>query len=94
MPVLINILPTNYWYLLCLYAFGVRLLYEPTSEPSISLANKFIDTYHIHLEEMFGNRAYTYTIHAHTHLAYQVKLHGPLQTHSQFVFEVNNFLNF
>jgi len=31
--------------------------------------------------------AYTFTAHAHLHLAEQVRLHGPLQSHSQFCFE-------
>ncbi len=35
----------------------------------------------------FGRYAYDYTLHAHLHLACQVRLHGPLQSNSQFVFE-------
>ena len=40
------------------------------------------------LGKYYGDYAYDFTVHAHLHLADQVEKHGPLKTHSQFVFEV------
>ena len=51
------------------------------------IAEEIISKYLVSLEEIFGLHAYTFTAHAHLHLANQVKLHGPLQCHSQFFFE-------
>ena len=87
-PLLLDVLPGNYWTLLCLYVFAIRLLYEPSDVESRSLAQQLITIYHSQLGEYFGMQAYSYTIHAHLHLVEQVVLHGPLHSHSQFVFEV------
>ena len=73
-----------------MYVFAVRTLYEPIENKlDISKAKSMMETYFNNLDEYFGEYAYDYTIHAHLHLAYQVSKHGPLHSHSQFVFEVN-----
>ncbi|CAF1130945.1 unnamed protein product, partial [Brachionus calyciflorus] len=46
-----------------------------------------IEKYLNSLEDSFGTYSYDYTIHAHLHLPDQVRQHGPLYSHSQFVFE-------
>jgi hypothetical protein len=88
-PLLMDILPNIYWNLLCIYVFAVRTLYEPIeSIVDVSRAKELMETYFNNLDEFFGEYAYDYTIHAHLHLADQVIKHGPLHSHSQFVFEV------
>jgi hypothetical protein len=88
-PLLFDKLPEPYFYMLASYVIATRLLYEPIDELSeIDIAEKIFDKYHEQLAESFGDFAYTYTIHAHLHLAKQVRMHGPLKSHSQFVFEV------
>ena len=88
-PLLLDVLPNSYWFLLCIYVYGVRTMYEPfNNKREIEVAKNMIQTYYELLDEFFGQYAYTYTIHAHTHLADQVIQHGSLQANSQFVFEV------
>ena len=65
------------------------MLYEPISSiKEVSIAEFLIHDYIKNLEETFDVGAYDYTVHAHIHLPQQVINHGPLQCHSQFVFEV------
>ena len=51
------------------------------------MAENILIKYVKELWSYFGLYAYDYTIHAHLHLADQVRMHGPLHCHSQFVFE-------
>ena len=80
----------NFWHFFALYILGVCILYEPSNADSINQAKRLIQSYHHYIEDHFGQGAYTYTIHAHLHLANQVLRHGPLHSHTQFVFEVNS----
>ncbi|CAF1035272.1 unnamed protein product, partial [Brachionus calyciflorus] len=62
--------------------FAIRILYETIKDiKKIDNAHDIIEKYVASLD------AYDYTVHAHLHLADQVKKHGPLYSHSQFVFE-------
>ena len=71
------------------YVAAIRILYEPTIALSdIDFAEHLIEKYTDEIETAFGERAYNYTVHVHLHLAEQVRDHGPLHGHSQFVFEV------
>lgn len=86
-PLLMNILPTKYWYMLCLYVFSVKILYEPIKEKNeLYIASDLINSYVKNTENIFGE--IDYTLHAHLHLPRQVLDHGPLHVHSQFCFEV------
>ncbi|RNA13939.1 hypothetical protein BpHYR1_052366 [Brachionus plicatilis] len=88
LPLLKNILPDSYWYLLCLYVFSIRVLYEPVdTAEEIDKAKKLFDIYFKQIENFFGQKACTYTLHAHNHLFEQVKYHGALKCHSQCVYE-------
>ncbi len=70
------------------YIFAVRILYEPIFDKSVLEDSEHILNACVNsLLEKFGRYAYDYTLHAHIHLAEQVRLHGPLQSNSQFVFE-------
>jgi hypothetical protein len=87
-PTLMWVLPPYYFYFLCGYVFSIRLLYEPiNNEEDIEMAENILIKYVKELWSYFGLYAYDYTVHAHLHLADQVRMHGPLHCHSQFVFE-------
>lgn len=88
-PILIDILPTNYFYYLASYVIAIRILYEPIQNNElIVVARDILENYVNNLKEEFGLNAYDYNLHEHLHLADQVVNHGPLKSHSQFVFEV------
>ena len=89
LPLLLDILPIDSWYLLCQYVFSVRILYEPIqSQSQITVANDLINSYVRLSSKIYGGEVADYTVHAHLHLPNQVLAHGPLHCHSQFVFEV------
>lgn len=88
-PTLIDILPNDYFILLCGYICAMRLLYEPIANlDDIEIAENLLKSYYESLGLYYGDFAYDYTVHAHLHLAEQVRNHGPLHCHSQFAFEV------
>jgi len=88
LPVFINILPSWYFYRLAAYVIAVRILYEPIkSNKDLENAEEIIKQYIKSLDDTFNEYSYSYTVHAHLHLADQVRTHGPLQCHSQFCFE-------
>ena len=75
--------------MLASYVFAIRSLYEPIKDiKHIDNAQEIIEKYVDSLDDAYGKYAYDYTVHAHLHLADQVKKHGQLYSHSQFVFEV------
>jgi hypothetical protein len=86
-PLFIDILPIDYWCLLFIYVYSVRSLYEPVHKAELKEIEKMINFYYESLNEYFNESVYDYTVHAHIHLVDQVKKHGPLGCHSQFVFE-------
>jgi len=90
LPLLLNFLASELWYLLCQYVFSIRILYEPIQDRSvIKVADDLINSYVRLSSKIYGKEVADYTVHAHLHLPRQVLLHGPLYCHSQFVFEVN-----
>ena len=87
-PIFMNTMPSWYFYRYAAYVIAIRLLYEPINNINdLDLAEEILLKYINDLDDTFSISAYTYTIHAHLHLVDQVKLHGPLQSHSQFCFE-------
>ena len=94
-PVFFNSLDNSYFYLLLTYVGAIRFLYEPIqNEADINLAEELLRKYVYEFEQHFGERAFDFTLHAHLHLAEQVRNHGPLHGHSQFVFEVKKLTLF
>lgn len=85
----LEFLPFDYFNLFATYIFGIRFLYEPVRPDDIDAAELLIKEYVESLKDYFGLYAYDFTIHAHLHLAQQVREHGPLYETSQFVFEVS-----
>jgi hypothetical protein len=65
------------------------MLYEPIEKNNFKYVEEIINNYVKYVGIYFGDYAYDFTIHAHLHLVKQVEQHGPLKSHSQFVFEVN-----
>jgi len=87
-PIFMYILPSWYLYRYIAYVIAIRILYEPIHDKKkIDIAEKILIEYIKDLEDTFFYSAYTYTIHAHLHLADQVRSHGPLHTNSAFCFE-------
>ncbi len=78
-----------YFYHYACFILSCRLLYEPVDLEDIEFTQTVLDKYVEHLGVYYGDYAYLYTAHALTHLPSQVKMHGPLKHHSQFVFEVS-----
>jgi hypothetical protein len=65
------------------------MLYEPFEKKKFKYVEEIINYYVKYVGIYLGDYAYDFTIHAHLHHVKQVKQHGPLKSHSQFVFEVN-----
>ena len=68
------------------------MLYEPVNKRNLVNVKEIINLYFTSLGVYYGDYAYDFTIHAHLHLVKQLEDHGPLKSHSQFVFEVITFL--
>ena len=68
------------------------MIYEPINKNNLATVKEIINNYVKYLGVYFADYAYDFTIHAHIHLVKQVEEHGPLKSHSQFVFEVMNLL--
>ena len=81
-------MPSIYFCHFACYIFAIRMLYEPTNTKDMAIAKDLIKNCIEFLGKYYGDYAYDFTVHAHLHLADQVEQHGPLKTHSQFVFEV------
>ena len=84
-----NYMPSIYFCHMACYLFAVRILYEPIDKQNLIIADQIIKKYIFFLGKYYGDYAYDFTIHAHLHLVKQVLEHGPLKSHSQFVFEVS-----
>ena len=87
-PLLIDFIPDIYYCHIACYIFAMRTLYEPISKNNLKDVEEIIIKYVHFIGKYYGNYAYDFTIHAHLHLVKQVEQHGPLKSHSQFVFEV------
>ncbi|CAF1056928.1 unnamed protein product, partial [Brachionus calyciflorus] len=91
-PILIDILPDDFWFMLCCYVFSIRTFYEPIKNiDDLNYAKILYEKYFSLLDCFFSKSAYLGTTHAHLHLFEQVYLHGPLQCHSSFCFEGSLF---
>ena len=88
-PLLMRYLPSIYYCHFACYIFAIRMLYEPFEKKKFKYVEEIINYYVKYVGIYLGDYAYDFTIHAHLHHVKQVKQHGPLKSHSQFVFEVN-----
>lgn len=62
------------------------------NENMLKLAHQLIHAYSIGIESLYDKRHSTYNMHLMSHLDEEVRLHGPLDSFSNFIFE--NFLGF
>ena len=92
-PLLIGYVPSKYFCHFACYIFAIRMLYEPIDKQKLSFIDSIINKYVTFLAQYNGDYAYDFTVHAHLHLVKQVEQHGPLKSHSQFVFEVCIFFS-
>jgi hypothetical protein len=88
LPIFIKIFPSWFFYRFASYVIALRIMYEPIkSNNDLNTAEVMMYKYVKSLEDTYDEYAYSFTVHAHLHLASQVRSHGPLQCHSQFCFE-------
>ncbi|XP_028403523.1 uncharacterized protein LOC114526207 [Dendronephthya gigantea] len=88
LPILKDILPSEVFFHFSLLVTGVRMLCEYNiTEDMISVAGAMLDSYTRLLPKLYDISEATFNSHSLTHLAEQVRDHGPLILHSAFVFE-------
>jgi hypothetical protein len=92
-PLLMSYMPSLYFCHYACYIFAIRMLYEPIDKQNLVIIQEILQRYTEFLGKYYGDYAYDFTIHAHSHLVKQVEQHGPLKSHSQFVFEVLLYIN-
>lgn len=88
LPVLKDVLPSEIFYHHSLLVTGVRLLFEYNiTDQEIDIAEAMLSSYARLLPELHDISEATFISHAITHLAEQVREHGPLILHLAFIFE-------
>ena len=88
LPVLKDILPSEIFYHHSLLVTGVQLLCDYSiTDQEIDIAKAMLLNYARLLPELYDMSEATFNSHAITHLAEQVRQHGPLILHSAFIFE-------
>ena len=88
LPLLKQMLPPEYYFHHALLVTGVRMLCEDKiTDIQVSVAEAMLASYTRLLPNLFGECEATFTSHALTHLAEQVRGHEPLIVHYAFVFE-------
>ena len=70
-----------------LYTLGIRLLHSPESPDDVELADRVIQDYCRAASTVYDESIELFSLHAHLHLASQVRLHGGLAFTSAFCFE-------
>ena len=81
-------LPVDAFFHFTLLATAIKCLCKKSvSLRDVDLAKLLLDNFHRLQSVIYSERACTYNSHSITHLADQVKLHGPLSCTSAFVFE-------
>ena len=87
LPILINILPLSYAFHFAVYTLAIKLLHAPENQPEIDLAEQLLNFYCRSSSLIYGSTIELYSLHAHLHLAEQVRYHGGLSYTSAFTFE-------
>ena len=73
-----------------LLSSSIRILLE-TEKLAVDIAEKLIDIFRLLLPYFYGETAQTFNAHALSHLAYQVRVAGPLSSLSAMPFESVHF---
>jgi hypothetical protein len=87
----------QFFWFISAYVIAVRILYDKIeSNSDIEIAKALISTFSNQVEDQLGLNFLSYTLHAHSHLGEQVKKHGPLHSHTLFIFEgaLHQFKNY
>lgn len=86
-PIMLNILPILEFSHFIIYSLAVKLLYSPQTKEEILFAESLMDYYCRTASSVYDESIEIYSLHAHLHLSYQVRLHGGLAHMSAFAFE-------
>ncbi|CAF0954091.1 unnamed protein product [Adineta steineri] len=87
LPILIDILPAPKLFHFAVYALAIKLLHKPENDSEIDLAEKLLNFYCQSSSLIYDATIELYSLHAHRHLAEQVRYHGGLSYTSAFAFE-------
>ena len=86
-PVVLSHLPALFASHFLIYAMAIKILHAPQSEEEIDLAEEMIKYYCKTAPLVHGPSIELFSLHAHLHLAQQVRRHGGLAHSSSFGFE-------
>ncbi|CAF1157429.1 unnamed protein product [Adineta ricciae] len=87
LPILFDILPVSYLFHFAVYALAIKLLHAPEDKSEIDLADRLLNFYCQSSSLVYDSTIELYSLHAHLHLADQVRHHGGLSYTSAFAFE-------
>ncbi|KAK3917263.1 putative ATP-dependent helicase IRC20 [Frankliniella fusca] len=88
LPILVDVLPEDYFQHLILLVFGVFTLLKRTIlNQEIEESNLVLNLFVSQFERLYGDRAMTYNVHQLCHLSLCVQRFGPLHCSSAFPFE-------
>ncbi|XP_035663834.1 uncharacterized protein LOC118407465 [Branchiostoma floridae] len=91
LPLLRDVLPTEYFAHYCLLVKAVsKLLSDRISPADLQLADQQLDIFCKRFEDLYGERSQTMNMHLLRHLAHYTRLLGPLWAFSCFGFEGMN----
>ncbi len=86
-PVIIRHLPILFASHFLIYSMAIKLLHAPDSVEEINFAEHLMNYYCQTAPLIYGPSIELFSLHAHIHLAKQVKRHGGLAHTSAFAFE-------
>ena len=86
-PIMLKFLPILQYSHFVIYSLAIKLLYLPQTKEEISFAESLIDCYCRTASTVHDESIEIFSLHAHLHLSYQVRLHGDLAHTSGFAFE-------
>lgn len=86
-PIMVTHLPILLFSHFVIYSLAMKLLYAPQRKEEILFAERLIDYYCLTASNVYDSSIEIFSLHAHLHLAYQVRQHGALIHMSAFAFE-------
>ncbi|CAF4020967.1 unnamed protein product [Rotaria magnacalcarata] len=86
-PIMLNHLPNLLFSHFVIYSLAIKLLYSPETKEEVLFAERLIEYYCQTAPLVHDPSIEIFSLHAHLHLSYQVRLHGGLAHMSAFAFE-------
>ncbi|CAF3575551.1 unnamed protein product [Rotaria socialis] len=86
-PIMLNHLPNILFSHFVIYSLAIKLLYSPETKQEVLFAERLIEYYCQTAPLVHDPSIEIFSLHAHLHLSYQVRLHGGLAHMSAFAFE-------